>query len=308
MLLMPATALPEGANWSYELKLDGYRALAIKSGDRVRFRSRNDKDFSARYPQVAKALAALPDETVVDGEVVALDDGGRPSFSSLQNLGLGKTPIVYYAFDLLVLRGRNVMAKPLAERRKLLREQVLPLLSEPVRESPVLDACLSDLITAVRAQGLEGLVAKRLDSRYEPGRRPGTWQKMRLNRAQEFVIGGYTTASRHFDALIFGYFDGDRLMYVGRTRSGFTPASRGKLARLFLGLESTECPFANLPESQSGRWSEGLTAEKMRECHWLKPTLVAQFEFVEWTPDNHLRHVKFVALREDKDPREVGRE
>lgn len=305
---MPATALPEGADWSYELKLDGYRALAIKSGGGVRFRSRNDKDFNARYPAVAKALAALPDKTVVDGEVVALDGAGRPSFNSLQNLGSAKTPIVYYVFDLLLLGGRDIMSESLAVRRKLLRERVLPHLSEPVRESPVLEAGLSDLIIAVRAQGLEGLVAKRLDSRYEPGRRPGTWQKMRLNRAQEFVIGGYTTASRHFDALVFGYFDGDRLMYVGRTRSGFTPASRGKLARLFLGLESPECPFANLPESHSGKWSEGLTADKMKECHWLKPTIVGQFEFVEWTPDNHLRHVKFVALREDKDPRDVRRE
>ena len=221
MLLTPARMLPEGANWSYEVKLDGYRALAVKSGGRVQLRSRNDKDL--RYPAVVSALDALPDEAVVDGEVVALDGAGRPSFNALQNLGSAATPIVYYAFDVLVLGGQDVMSEPLAKRRDLLREQVLPKLGEAVRESPVLEASLGDLVEVVRAQGLEGLVAKRLDSRYEPGQRSGAWQKMRTNRAQEFVIGGYTPGARNFDPLIFGYFNGNRLIYVGRTRSGFTP-------------------------------------------------------------------------------------
>jgi bifunctional non-homologous end joining protein LigD len=172
----------------------------------------------------------------------------------------------------------------------------------------VLNASLRDLITAVRAQGLEGLVAKRLDSRYEPGKRSGTWQKMRLNQSQEFVIGGYTPSPKNFDALIFGYCDGSDLRYAARTRNGFTAASREQLFRKFRGLEISDCPFVNLPEAHPGRWGEGLTAEKMRECRWLRPQLVANFEFVEWTPDGHLRHSKFVGLREDKDPREVRRE
>jgi len=203
MLLSPAKMLPEGKNWSYELKLDGYRALAIKSDGTVQLRSRNNKDFSGRYPAVARELAALPDETVVDGGVVALDDAGRPSFNALQNLGSGsaKAQIAYYVFDVLMLDGRDLLGEPLSARRALLGDQVMPKLSEPVRESPVLDASLSDLIAAVRAQVLEGLIAKRLDSRYEPGQRTGAWQKMRINRGQEFVIGGYTPGSKAFDAL-----------------------------------------------------------------------------------------------------------
>lgn len=307
MLLARAERLPEGANWSYELKLDGYRALAIKSGGRVQLRSRNNKDFTRRYPAITNALAALPDETVVDGEVVALDEAGRPAFKLLQNFGSAEIPVVYYIFDVLVLNGRDVMAEPLSERRALLRDLVLPQLGEPVRESAVLEASLADLMAAVRAQGLEGLVAKRLDSRYEPGQRSGAWQKMRINRSQEFVIGGFTLSARNFDALIFGYYDGNRLLYAGRTRSGFTPASREKLFKLLRGLASGECPFANLPEAHGGRWGQGLTAEKMAECHWVRPVVVAEFEFVEWTPDNHLRHAAFVGVRDSKQARDVRR-
>jgi ATP-dependent DNA ligase len=150
-------------------------------------------------------------------------------------------------------------------------------------------------------------VAKRLDSRYEPGQRSGAWQKMRVSQGQEFVIGGYTPGPTNFDALIFGYHEGGRLLYAARTRNGFTPASRAALYRRFRPLEIPECPFANLPEAHGGRWGQGLTAEKMKECRWLRPVLVGQFEFVAWTPDNHLRHSRFVALREDRDATEVHR-
>jgi ATP-dependent DNA ligase len=119
---------------------------------------------------------------------------------------------------------------------------------------------------------------------------------MRVNQAQEFVIGGYTVGGRTFDALVFGYYNGARLIYVARTRNGFTPSSREALFRKFKGLEIAQCPFANLPEARSGRWGEGLTAEKMKDCVWLRPLLVGRFEFLEWTPDNHLRHAKFVAM------------
>jgi bifunctional non-homologous end joining protein LigD len=298
MLLLPTATLPEGPAWSYELKLDGYRALAVKTAGTVRLRSRNDKDFNARYPGILRGFAALPDDTVVDGEVVALDEAGRPQFNALQNFGSAKTPVFFYVFDVLVLAGRDVMSEPLSVRRELMERDILPYLAEPVRHSPVLDASVPDLIEAVRAQGLEGLVAKRLDSRYEPGQRSGTWQKMRVNRAQEFVIGGYTPGLGTFDALIFGYFDKGDLIYAGRTRSGFTPTMRGQVHRRFRGLEISECPFANLPEAKSGRWGQGLTAEKMRECRWLRPELVGEFEFVERTPDGHLRHARFVSLRE----------
>ena len=191
------------------------------------------------------------------------------------------------------------MAEPLVKRRALIEKHVLPTLADPIRYSPILEASLSNLIRSVREQGLEGLVAKRRDSKYEPGQRSGAWVKMRVNRTEEFVIGGYTLGGPHFDALIFGYWEGDRLMYAARTRSGFTSALREQLHQRFRGLEIPECPFANLPEARAGRWGDGLTAAKMKSCRWLRPVLVARIEFVEWTPDKHLRHSRFVALRDN---------
>jgi ATP-dependent DNA ligase len=132
--------------------------------------------------------------------------------------------------------------------------------------------------------------------------------KMRINQGQEFVIGGYTVGTKTFDALIFGYYEGDRLIYAARTRNGFTPAVREQLSKKFRLLGIAECPFANLPEAKSGRWGQGLTKAKMADCRWLKPVLVGQFEFLEWTGDNHLRHTRFIGLREDKNARDVRRE
>jgi bifunctional non-homologous end joining protein LigD len=172
MLLLRTERLPEGSNWAYELKLDGYRALAIKTGGKVHLRSRNDNDFNLRYPAVVQALRALPDETVIDGEIVAPDESGRPSFNTLQNYGSAKAPVFFYVFDVLVHGGRNVMSEPLSVRRELLRQRVLPKLGEPIRHSPELKAGLLRLIDSVRAQRLEGLVAKRLDSPTNPGGAP----------------------------------------------------------------------------------------------------------------------------------------
>jgi DNA ligase D-like protein (predicted ligase) len=308
MLLLSADALPDDPRWEYQLKLDGYRAIAFKTGGRLHLRSRNNKDFSTSYPAVIGGLATLPDETVIDGEIVAFDERGRPSFNALQNVGSSAGPVVFYVFDVMTLAGRNVMREPLDTRRRLLEQKVLPNLREPVRYTPPLDAAMSVLMQSVRAQGLEGLVAKRRDSPYQPGLRSGAWMKMRVNRGQEFVIGGYTLGTRAFDALVFGYYEGSRLIYAARTRNGFTPASRASLFKRFSALEIPECPFANLPEARSGRWGQGLTKAKMAECRWLKPVLVGQFEFLEWTTDNHLRHSKFVALRDDKKASEVRKE
>jgi DNA ligase D-like protein (predicted ligase) len=308
MLLLRTERLPEGPEWGYEIKLDGYRALALKAGGKLFLRSRNDNDFALRYQSIAKALASLPDDTSVDGEIVALDEAGRPSFNALQNYGSSKAELVFYLFDVMVLAGKNVMAEPLAERRLLLEKRVLPKLNDPIRYSPALDAGLDALIESVKAQGFEGLVAKRLDSKYQPGLRTGAWQKMRVNRGQELVIAGYTPSSRNFDALVIGYYENGKLMYAARTRNGFTPASRAELFKKLKPLEIEECPFANLPEKKAGRWGAGLTADKMKECRWLKPKLVGQFEFVEWTDVNHLRHTKFISLRDDKKANEVVRE
>jgi bifunctional non-homologous end joining protein LigD len=300
MLLLRKDRLPEGPEWLYELKLDGYRALAIRTGGRVVLRSRNDNDFNARYPSIVKALANLPDETVIDGEIVALDEGGRPSFNSLQNYGSAGAPLHFFIFDVLILKGKDVMGDPLMKRRELIEAHILPMLAEPIRYSPILDATLRALIQSVKAQGLEGLVAKRRDSKYESGQRSGAWQKMRVNQGQGLVIAGYTPSPKNFDALVIGYYEGDRLMYAARTRNGFTPASRAELFNKINPLEVSECPFANLPEKKAGRWGAGLTAAKMAECRWLKPQLVGQFEFVEWTEDNHLRHSRFVTMRDKK--------
>jgi DNA ligase D-like protein (predicted ligase) len=308
MLLLRTDSLPAGEGWHYELKLDGYRAIAFKRDRAVHLRSRNDNDFNSRYPAVVKALAALPDDTVIDGEIVAFDQEGRPSFNALQNYGSAPAPVVYYVFDVMVLAGQDVMREPLQKRRQLLETKVLPKLPEPVRYSAPLDADLQLLVQSVKVHGLEGLVAKRRTSVYEPGLRSGAWMKMRVNRGQEFVIGGYTRGTKTFDALIFGYYQGADLIYVARTRNGFTPATRAQLFRRFKGLEIDECPFVNLPEAKSGRWGQGLTKAKMTECRWLKPVLVAQVDFLEWTADNHLRHSKFVALREDKRATDVVRE
>jgi bifunctional non-homologous end joining protein LigD len=245
MLLLRTDRLPEGATWQYEIKLDGYRAIAFKSGGRVQLRSRNDKEFGGKYPAIVKALAAMPDETVIDGEVVALDPAGRPSFNALQNYGSSATPLFYYVFDVLMLAGEDVTSEQLVRRRELLQTRVLSKLDEPIRESPILDASLPDLIRSVKAQGLEGIVAKRLDSRYEPGLRSGMWQKMRVNQGQEFVIGGYTASAKNFDALIFGYYKDTQLIYAARTRNGFTPASREK-KKLFRQLGEWRSASARL--------------------------------------------------------------
>jgi ATP-dependent DNA ligase len=163
---------------------------------------------------------------VIGGEVVAIDDEGRPSFQLLQNQGSSGVPLLYFVFDIMMLRGRDVMREPWRVRRELLETKVLPKLAEPVRYTGALEAPLSELIAAVKRDRLEGLVAKRIDSAYEPGLRSGVWQKMRVNRGQEFVIGGYTLGASPFDALIFGYYDNGALLYAARTRNGFTPATR----------------------------------------------------------------------------------
>jgi DNA ligase D-like protein (predicted ligase) len=309
MLLLKTDALPsDAARWEYQLKFDGYRAIAFKSGRQISLRSRNDNDFNRRYATVVKGLSRLPNETVIDGEVIALDEEGRPSFSLLQNHAGSAPALLYFVFDVMILAGRDVRHEALEVRRELLERRILPTLSEPVRYAAPLDASLPVLLESVKAQGLEGLVAKRRDSAYESGLRSGAWMKMRINRGQEFVIGGYTVGSRTFDALIFGFYEGDRLIYAARTRNGFTPALREQLFKKFRGLETARCPFANLPEAKSGRWGQGLTRAKMADCRWLQPVLVGQFEFLEWTGENHLRHTRFIGLRDDKPPQEVRRE
>jgi ATP-dependent DNA ligase len=160
----------------------------------------------------------------------------------------------------------------------------------------------------VPSHGLEGIVAKRIDSIYQPGQRSGLWVKHRINMGQEFVVGGYVPGTHGVDSLVIGFCQGNKLHYAARVRAGFVPATRREVFESIKQFETTKCTFVNLPEKQSGRWGQGLTAEKMKECVWLRPEAVAQIEFLEWTGADHLRHTKFVALRDDKDPRKVVRD
>jgi DNA ligase D-like protein (predicted ligase) len=309
MLLLATDNLPDDlGRWSYELKLDGYRAIAFKQDRKVYLQSRNNKDLSKRFPSVVRGLAGLPEDTVIDGEIVALDAEQRPSFGLLQVGQTEGVTIVFFVFDVLIVRGQSVMSEVLSTRRSVLEEQILPYVAKPVRYVPPFELPVRDLIASAKAEGLEGLVAKRRDSRYEPGRRSGQWLKMRTSQARNFVIGGYTLGTVGFDALVFGYFDESRLVYVGRTTSGFTGGSRRVISQHFVGLEMVACPFANLPQKRAGRFGEGLTREKMASCRWLRPELVGRFSFVEWTDDGHLRHPRFIGLREDVRAVDVGRD
>jgi DNA ligase D-like protein (predicted ligase) len=307
MLLLRSATLPEDDGWIREIKLDGYRTIAFKNAGKIQLRSRNDNDMAARYPAIAKALSKLPEDTIVDGELVALDEDDRPSFNLLQNYGNSSGPLLFFIFDLLMLSGRDLKEESLETRRALLEKKVISKLSDPIRLSPALEGSMKALIASVKQNRLEGLVAKRKDSVYQPGLRTGLWRKMRVNVGQEFVIGGYTPSAKNFDAMVIGFYEGKKLIYSARVRNGFTPATREKLFKVLKPYETDKCPFANLPELRSGRWGAGLTAAKMEDCRWLEPALVAQFEFLEWS-GNHLRHPHFVAMRDDKDPRKVVKE
>jgi DNA ligase D-like protein (predicted ligase) len=302
----PVSKLPDGPGWVFEIKFDGYRAVAVKSDNRVSLFSRRRKSFDHHYPLIVEALAELPEGSVVDGEIVALDESGRPNFNLLQNFRSEASRIHYFIFDLLVCQDRDLTKLPLVERRKLMKS--LKLGSGRIRIAEQFEASANDMLAAVRQQGLEGVIAKRKDSLYEPGKRTGSWVKCRVNRGQELVIGGYIPGPHGFDSLIVGYHRGKDLMYVARVRNGFVPASRRQVFEKIRHLVSPVMPFANLPDTHKSRWGDELTAEKMKECVWLRPEAVAWIEFLEWTAGDRLRHSKFVGLREDKDARQVVKE
>jgi bifunctional non-homologous end joining protein LigD len=306
MMAVSGATLPDGADWSYEVKWDGYRAQAIKQGMVVSLASRNLKNITRQFPGVARAAAALAaTSSVIDGEVVAIDADGRPSFQALHHAATAGLSIVYYAFDLLHLNGRDLTRIPLDERRVALRELVKGtdiLLSEP------LPGTAAEIADAVRALGLEGVVAKRRRSTYAAGRRSDAWVKVRFARRQELVIGGFKPSALTFDSLVVGYYDGRRLMCAGKVRSGFTPHLRAQVFERIRHLEVARCPFANLPSTRTGHWGDGITPDEMNALCWVKPTQVAEISFAEWTRDGSLRHASFVALRDDKVARDVVRE
>jgi bifunctional non-homologous end joining protein LigD len=300
--------LPEGDRWRYEIKLDGYRTLVGKRRGPVTLYSRRGNIMNERFHKIAVAFEFLPNDTLIDGEVVALDAHGKPSFSAVQNSLRRDQQLYFYAFDLLVYQGRDLRSMPWSERRRLLEQYALHDMSDPVRVSAAFSASAKNVVAAAKEQGLEGTVAKRIDSHYEAGERSGAWLKYKTNKGQELVIGGYKPATNAFEYLLVGYYEGKHLIFVAKIKNGFTPALRRQLAERFNGLETKVCPFSNLPEPKSARRGEALTQAVMRKMHWLKPKLVAQIEFTEWTVGNHLRHSRFIGLRDDKKPREVVRE
>ncbi len=308
MLAEAVEELPEAAEtWLYELKLDGYRSIAVKRLEEVQLFSRNHNLFNDKFPTIAAALKELEAETVLDGEVVALDQAGRPSFSVLQNFRVATTGIYYYAFDLLVYKGRSLLKLPIERRRELLQIAIRGA-PDTIRLSQDLSGTAKEIIQATEKLGLEGVLGKRRGSVYEPDKRSGVWVKYRVNRGQELVIGGYVPGTQYFDSLLVGYYKGNQLIFVAKIRNGFVPRLRREIFQRFSALETSACPFANLPEPKNARRGIALTAEGMKACRWLTPKLVAQIEFTEWTDGDRLRHSKFVALREDKNPKEVRRE
>jgi bifunctional non-homologous end joining protein LigD len=308
MLAKPVKELPSGRNWLYELKLDGYRVLVMKERGVVTLFSRRGNNLNNAFPRIAASFSFLTDNTILDGELVVLDESGKPSFAALQKQKFRPEALHFYAFDLIAYKGKDLRKLPLVDRRMVLEKSALTRMREPVRLSSVFPTSASRLIAAARKSGLEGVVAKRGDSRYESGERSGAWVKYKTNKGQELVIGGYKPGSNGFEYLLVGYYDGRDLIFIAKIRNGFTPAIRRDVARRFAGLRTSQCPFANLPEPASARRGEAITAEVMKTLQWLKPKLVAQVEFTEWTKGNHLRHSRFIELRDDKDASEVVKE
>lgn len=301
-------------HWVYEIKFDGVRALAIKNRDRVELISRNRKDLSKKYPGVVDAVRKLKrGELVLDGEVVALDESGRSSFQLLQRVNqpsLSQPDLFYYAFDLLNVDGRDTTSLPLL-RRKALLKTILKGKSECIRFSDFLPGSLEEVTRQLQGVGLEGIIAKDRDSKYEVGARGGSWVKIKWAAEQEFVIGGFTDpegSRKFFGSVLVGYYKGGKLLYASKVGTGFDERGLRSLHGTFQKMSRKDCPFANLPEPRNRSGRQGITASQMRFCHWIEPKLVCQVRFTEWTDDGHLRQPVFLGLREDKDPREVTRE
>ncbi len=240
MLLERTARLPEGGLWRYEVKWDGYRAIAYKTGGKLHLRSRNDNDFSVRYAGVTEALAKLPEDTVVDGEIVALDERGRPSFNILQNYGSARAPVHYYVFDVLMLKGKDVMREPLSVRQEILATKILPKLADPVRGAGSLDAPLSVLIASVKQQGLEGLVAKRLDRRTSRGNARARGRRCASTKGKSSSSAGTRSADAPSTRSSLGTTTG---------KNSSSPQKRGTASRQHSGRSS--CASSPVSKSKS---------------------------------------------------------
>jgi bifunctional non-homologous end joining protein LigD len=291
--------------WLYERKFDGERCLAYRSGDRLRLMTRNKQQVNSTYPELAEALAAQDcADFIVDGEVVAFE-GSQTSFEKLQQrLGVrnpgadlrAAVPVYFYLFDVLWANGRDVRELPLRERKQVLRR--LLSFGAPIRYATHRTNNGEAYYAHACASGWEGLVVKRADAPYRPGRSKD-WLKFKCQEGQEFVIGGYTDPKGTrigFGALLLGYYDPDgRLAYAGKVGTGFDDATLASLAETLSGLERPQSPFDRGSLPRAG-------------VHWVEPSLVGQVAFSEWTRAGELRHPRFEGLRRDKDPTSVTRE
>jgi bifunctional non-homologous end joining protein LigD len=302
MLATLADQVPQGRGWLHEVKWDGYRAITRVAGGDATLTSRRGNDLTARFASVARGLEAAvrTPECVLDGEVCALDERGRSSFSAMQQ-GKPDTPIVYYVFDVLEVEGQPLIELPLTERRRRL-EGLIDRRSKTVRVSEAFEDG-NALYEAAREQRLEGVVSKKADSRYLQGKRTRDWLKVKTHGRQEFVIAGYTKGrgrrSGRFGSLVLGVHRGNELVYVGNVGTGFTEAEIDKLLERLRPLERQQPPFKSVPKMPKVRRDDVV---------WVEPNLVAEVEFAEWTHDGRLRAPVYMGLREDKSPEDVRRE
>lgn len=306
-MLATSGGLPGGPGWGYEFKWDGVRAIGYVA-DGVRLLSRNDRDVTRAYPELGELARLLSGRrAVLDGEVVALDGEGRPSFAALQRRMhvrapsaalVGGTPVRMYLFDLLHLDGRDLTSLPYTERRALLQE--LDLSGQSVDTPPYWTGDAGrDLATAAADLGLEGVVAKQLDSPYQPGRRSPAWVKVPLNDTVEVIVGGYQPGAGRragtVGSLLLGMYDqGDKLAFIGHVGTGFTQAALRDLQQRLDKLRRPDPPFAS-----------PVPREHARHAVWVDPVLVGDVTFRSWTPDNRLRHPSWKGLRSDREPTEI---
>ncbi len=304
---------PAMGDWIYELKFDGIRLIGVKRDEKVSLLSRNQNELTGRFPEIVEAMKTLPaHECVIDGEVVALDDEGRSSFQLLQAREMEgrKSPVYFYAFDLLQFDGKSLLSLPLEARKNVL-EKVCADARDPVRYSGAIGGDAEQLLKEVKRRGLEGIIGKQRNSVYEPGRRGGAWIKLKCVLEQEFVIGGYTPpqgARKHFGAMLVGYYEKKRLVFAGKVGTGFTAKTLAALHKKFQEETRDDCPFVDLPSKQNGQWVQDITPSMMRKMHWVNPVFVCEIKFAEWTRDGKLRAPVFLGLREDKTGTEVVRE
>jgi bifunctional non-homologous end joining protein LigD len=302
-------------NWAYEIKWDGMRAIAFVDGGALRLHTANLIDATDRFPELAGLAGAVTaDEAVLDGEIVTFNERGNPDFGLLQPRMQARDPMAarqrasmqpafYVLFDVLEVEGEDLTGLPYEQRRQRLIELVEPGPAWKVSEGWVGGG--QELLDVMRGRGMEGLIAKRLGSRYEVGRRSRSWLKLKVRRGQELVVGGWLPGegarSSHFGALLVGYHDPDverrPLRYAGRVGTGFAEAELRRMLGQLRDLASDTSPFDPPPPRSVARLA-----------HWVEPSVVVQVEFGEWTRDGILRHPAYVGQRHDKDPADVVRE